>query len=95
MGSPEVGGCDRVHAITWQYLDHEIDGMSCAQLEAHLAGCTSCQRAVEFDRRFKEVLRRCADEQPPQERVRAITYRVMQRIAMPYPHQPPDSQAHA
>jgi mycothiol system anti-sigma-R factor len=82
MGSPEVGGCDQVHANVWQYLDHEIDQMSCAELETHLADCPPCRRAVEFDRRFKEVLRRCVDAQPlPQDRVRAMTERVKQRLA--------------
>jgi mycothiol system anti-sigma-R factor len=82
MGSPEVGGCDRVQANVWQYLDHEIDQMSCAELEAHMAGCPDCQRAVEFDRRFKEVLRRCVSEQRlSQERVRVMEERVKQRLA--------------
>lgn len=93
MGSPEVGGCGRVHARVWQYLDHEIDGMSCAQLEAHLADCPDCLRAVEFDRRFKEKLRSCADDQPlPEERVRVMMELVRQRLAAP---QPPDGEAHA
>lgn len=88
MGSPEVGGCDHVQANVWQYLDHEIDQMSCAELEAHLASCPPCRRAVEFDRRFKEVLRRCVDQQPlPQDRVQAMADRLKQRLASA---QPPD-----
>jgi mycothiol system anti-sigma-R factor len=93
MGASEVGGCGRVHAIVWQYLDHEIDGMSCAQLEAHLADCPGCLRAVEFDRRFKEKLRRCADDPlPSADRIRVVMERVRQRLAMP---PPPDGEAHA
>ena len=52
MGSPEVGGCHEVLGVVWLYLDHEAPPTTCAELEAHLAKCQSCQRAVRFDRRF-------------------------------------------
>jgi mycothiol system anti-sigma-R factor len=73
MGSPEVGGgrdrvcrdCDDVLGFVWLYLDHEAPPTTCEELEAHLAGCESCQRAVRFDRRFKQLVRRCADPPEP------------------------------
>jgi mycothiol system anti-sigma-R factor len=71
MGSPEVGGggecrdCDDVLGFVWLYLDHEAPPTTCEELEAHLAGCQSCQRAVRFDRRFKQLVRRCADSPEP------------------------------
>ena len=65
MGSPEVGGCHEVLSIVWVYLDHEAPPATCEELEAHLAGCDSCQRAVRFDRRFKQLVRRCADPPEP------------------------------
>jgi mycothiol system anti-sigma-R factor len=90
MGSPEVGGgddmggCFEVKAYLWSYLDHEIDGMTCNQLEAHLVVCESCRRRVRFDRHFKEVVRRCADPGPiPPERVQELLYRVKRRLASP------------
>jgi mycothiol system anti-sigma-R factor len=70
MGSPEVGGggecrdCNDVRGFVWLYLDHEAPPTTCAELEAHLQECESCQRAVRFDRRFKQLLRRCADSEP-------------------------------
>ena len=65
MGSPEVGGCDEVFGAIWLYLDHEAPPRTCAELEAHLEVCESCQRAVRFDRRFKQLVRRCADPPEP------------------------------
>ena len=72
MGSPEVGGdagacrdCHDVLGFVWLYLDHEAPPTTCAELEAHLAECQSCQRAVRFDRRFKQLVRRCADPPEP------------------------------
>jgi mycothiol system anti-sigma-R factor len=70
MGSPEVGGggecrdCHDVLGFVWLYLDHEAPPTTCEELEAHLAGCESCQRAVRFDRRFKQLVRRCCDVEP-------------------------------
>ena len=70
MGSPEVGGgecrdCNDVLGFVWLYLDHEAPPTTCAELEAHLEACESCQRAVRFDRRFKQLVRRCADSPEP------------------------------
>jgi mycothiol system anti-sigma-R factor len=64
MGSPEVGGCDGVRRHLWPYLDRETDPPTCVELEAHLDGCAHCRRMVEFDQRFKQLVRRCADVEP-------------------------------
>ena len=60
MGSPEVGGgecrdCNDVLGFVWLYLDHEAPPTTCEH----------CQRAVRFDRRFKQLVRRCADPPEP------------------------------
>ena len=65
MGSSEVGGCRAVLSDLWLYIDHEAPPTTCAELEAHLAECASCQRAVRFDRKFKQLVRRCADHPGP------------------------------
>jgi anti-sigma factor (TIGR02949 family) len=64
MGSPEVGGCDDVRRHLWPYLDREADRPTCAELEAHLVECDHCRRMAEFDQRFKQLVRRCADAEP-------------------------------
>jgi mycothiol system anti-sigma-R factor len=89
MGPPEMtggdmSGCFEVKAYLWSYLDHEIDRMTCSQLEAHLVVCDSCRRRFEFDQHFKEVVRRCADPGPiPPERVQELLNRVRRRLASP------------
>ena len=64
MGSPEVGGCDEFRLHLWPYLDRETDQPTCAELEAHLRDCAHCRRMAEFDQRFKQLVRRCADAEP-------------------------------
>jgi mycothiol system anti-sigma-R factor len=64
MGSPEVGGCGEVWRHLWPYLDKETDPPTCAELEAHMNDCAHCRRMVEFDQRFKQLVRRCADAEP-------------------------------
>jgi anti-sigma factor (TIGR02949 family) len=64
MGSPEVGDCDEARRHLWPYLDKEADRPTCAELEAHLHECAYCRRMAEFDQRFKQLVRRCADAEP-------------------------------
>jgi anti-sigma factor (TIGR02949 family) len=64
MGSPEVGDCDEARRHLWPYLDKEADRPTCAELEAHLDECDHCRRMAEFDHRFKQLVRRCADAEP-------------------------------
>ena len=79
MGSPEVGGgecrdCHDVLGFVWLYLDHEAPPTTCAELEAHLLECESCQRAVRFDRRFKDGARlHLGPQEPASSRATATT----------------------
>jgi mycothiol system anti-sigma-R factor len=89
MGSPEVGGCDGVRRHVWAYLDQEIDPPACAELEAHIAECASCQRVLQFDRKFKLLVRRCADVGPvPQARLEALRVRLVAKLRSGPPSQP-------
>jgi mycothiol system anti-sigma-R factor len=94
MGSPEVGGgecrdCNDVLGFVWLYLDHEAAPTTCEELEAHLAECQSCQRAVRFDRRFKQLVRRCADVEPvPTTVVESLRIRVEAILRSDPPSQP-------
>jgi mycothiol system anti-sigma-R factor len=90
MGSPEVGGsCDEVFGAIWLYVDHEAPPRTCEELEAHLAECQTCQRAVRFDRRFKQLVRRCADPGPvPSGVIESLRLRVEQIVRTDPPSQP-------
>jgi mycothiol system anti-sigma-R factor len=88
MGAPEVGGCDEVQRHIWLYLDHETDPPACAELERHLSVCAICQRMVQFDRKFKMLVRRCADPGPvPRARVEALRLRVVAELRLRPPSQ--------
>jgi mycothiol system anti-sigma-R factor len=88
MGAPEVGGCDGVWRHVWLYLDRETDPPTCAELERHVSVCATCQRVVQFDRKFKLLVRRCADAGPvPRSAVEALRARLEAELRL----QPPSS----
>ncbi len=83
MGSPEVGGCHEVLAHVWLYLDQETDPPTCAQVEEHLAVCEQCRRAARFNRRLKQLVRRCADEPVSPDAVRALRVKLEATLRRP------------
>jgi len=90
MGASEVGGCDEVLRHVWPYLDCESDPSTCAELEQHLSVCASCRRVVQFDRKFKLLVRRCADSGPvSRSTMEALRLRVEAKLRI----QPPSQQA--
>lgn len=58
------------------YLDGELMGGDCAEIEAHLSGCGPCMDRSEFRRRLRELLAHsCACDEVPaslRERVDAL-----------------------
>jgi len=90
MGAPEVGDCDEVLRHIWLYLDRETDPPTCAELERHLSVCARCRRVVQFDRKFKLLVRRCADPGPvSRSTVEALRLRVVAELRI----RPPSQQA--
>jgi len=60
--------CDETLEKLWQYLDRELDGASCVELQRHLEECRQCFSRAEFERRLRDILRRsCAGDQAPPE----------------------------
>jgi anti-sigma factor (TIGR02949 family) len=88
-GSSAAGGCDEVRRHLWPYLDNETDLPTCAELEAHLEDCAHCRRMVEFDQRFKRLVRRCVDaEAVPASTVEQLRDRAARLIgtrSLPHP----------
>ena len=88
MGSAQVG-CHQFLSRVWLYLDKETDPPTCAEFESHLAGCADCRRIVQFDLRFKQLVRRCADTGPvPASAVESLRARLQARL-----QHPPDPQS--
>ena len=61
------------------YLDGELDGGLCVEIEEHLVTCRPCTGHSDFQRKLKELLRaKCGcDPLPPEvlERVRVVIAR--------------------
>jgi anti-sigma factor (TIGR02949 family) len=58
--------CRAVLTQLYLYLDGEIAGGECTQIEVHLERCQDCMQHAEFERAVKEIVRRkCGSEQLP------------------------------
>ncbi|HEU4800773.1 MAG TPA: zf-HC2 domain-containing protein [Gemmatimonadales bacterium] len=57
---PTECDCERALAALQDYLKHEADPGSAAQLEAHLQRCAPCLAHARFERNFVELLEHCA-----------------------------------
>ncbi|MBI4730334.1 MAG: mycothiol system anti-sigma-R factor [Acidobacteria bacterium] len=58
----------------YAYLDGEVAGEDCSEIEAHLARCRPCLDEADFERELKRVIRRKCGETLPDglaDRVRA------------------------
>lgn len=67
MGDSEAD-CRQVVAALFLYIDGEIAGADCASLEAHMRRCAPCLDHVEFERNFKELVRRkCGEGAAPED----------------------------
>ncbi len=59
--------CEEVLRDLELFLDGEIAGARCEEVEAHLAGCRECMSRAEFRRRVRQIVaaKLCAEEVPP------------------------------
>ncbi len=53
--------CKEIFAMLSEYLDAELTPQTCADIEAHLAGCPPC---IEFVNSLKKTVRLCHDCPP-------------------------------
>jgi RNA polymerase sigma-70 factor (ECF subfamily) len=57
-GKHDKGKCHDVFALLSEYLDRELTPQTCAEIEAHLAGCPPC---IEFLNSLKRTVHLCRD----------------------------------
>ena len=50
--------CDAVVERSYEFLDGELPADAATLIQDHLAGCTSCRRAVQLDKAFLSFLER-------------------------------------
>ncbi len=53
--------CQQVFAVLSDYLNLELPPDACAEIEAHIAGCTPC---VEFAESLRKTVAMCKQYQP-------------------------------
>jgi mycothiol system anti-sigma-R factor len=74
MGDSEAN-CRQILEKVFLYIDGEIAGVDCAQIEAHLDDCQDCLDHFGFEVKIKQVVKRgCAEPCPSEtlERLRSF-----------------------
>lgn len=71
--------CQKVLAELEAYLDREVAGALCADIQAHLERCAPCLKRADFERHLKEIVAsRCREGKAPDQvlqRIRAAIER--------------------
>lgn len=65
-------GCDDALTKLYEYLDNELDENLRAQIEAHLAECSPCLEAFDFEAELRRVIADRCQERVPEELRRRI-----------------------
>lgn len=68
--------CREVLKRLYLYLDGEMAGAGCAEIERHLQACGYCLGQVDFERELKAVVRRKCGERLPQGMVERVRERL-------------------
>lgn len=71
----ERDNCREVLATLYLYLDGEISGLSCVEIETHIERCVPCAKRLGFERELKTMLAlRCRGRAPAEllDRIRAM-----------------------
>lgn len=57
--------CQKALDNLYVFLDQEIDGASCEEIEQHIAECADCLNEFDLERIVKELVQRsCAEPAP-------------------------------
>ncbi|MBW3654844.1 MAG: zf-HC2 domain-containing protein [Gemmatimonadetes bacterium] len=57
--------CAHVIARLWEYIDGELDAASAAEVSAHLEMCSRCFPQYDYQRAYREFVRRTHRQQVP------------------------------
>lgn len=64
--------CEEVVERLFDYLDHEMDSDTSAEIERHLERCHDCFSRAEFERRLRERVARSGQQEAPERLRRRI-----------------------
>ncbi len=65
MNQAEMIPCDHVISKLWEYIDGELTEEQAAKVRAHLEICNRCFPQYNFQRAYKEFVRRSAQQPIP------------------------------
>lgn len=73
--------CRAVLERLYLFLDGEIAGDVCSEIERHLSQCRDCFGRVSFERELKELIgRTCREDRVPEELVARLRARLREII---------------
>lgn len=70
--------CEEILARAYEFVDNELDNADCLQIQAHLAECAPCMRAIDYERLVKVVLTRSCCELAPVELRQRVIFSIRQ-----------------
>ena len=89
MSDPMGIPCDQVITRLWEYVDGELSPADAAEISAHLELCGRCFPQYDYQRAYREFIRRTRrQEVPPALRRRIFEMILAEESAAP-PAQPP------
>jgi mycothiol system anti-sigma-R factor len=59
--------CDESLEILYRFIDKDLDGMTCEEIEFHLKSCHHCWDRFEFEKKLKEHVHKTCHKEVPEE----------------------------
>jgi mycothiol system anti-sigma-R factor len=70
--------CAEILGRVYEFVDNELVNADCRQIQAHLAECAPCLRAVDFERLVRAVVARSCCELAPVELRQRVMFSIRQ-----------------
>jgi mycothiol system anti-sigma-R factor len=55
-----MSDCEKLRTLALEYLDGELDEISCAEIRVHIVQCPVCGQRLAFEGSFLSAIKRCA-----------------------------------
>ncbi len=85
MDEPMMIPCDRVIARLWEYVDGELEPASAAEISAHLDMCARCFPQYDYQRAYREFVRRTRRQDVPAGLRRRVFETILAEESAPAP----------
>ncbi len=68
--------CEKALQNLYMFIDQEIDGASCDEIQSHLDGCAACLNEYELEQVVKAIVGRSCTEVAPEPLREKVLYRI-------------------